>query len=49
MRRYLFVSNACLPVVAYAADKRAMRAYVRELLGLAHDAPLPRHVVCAVA
>jgi hypothetical protein len=49
MRRYLFVSNACLPVVVFAEDKRAARAYVRELLGFAHDAPLPRHVVVSVA
>ena len=49
MRRYLFVSNACLPIVAFAADKRAMRAYVRETLGYAPDAALPRHVVCVVA
>lgn len=49
MRRYLFVSSATLPVVAYADSKDAMRAYVRDLLGIPYGYPLPRHTVCTIA
>lgn len=49
MRRYLFVSSATLPVVAYADSKDAMRAYVRDLLGIPYGYPLPRHAVVSIA
>lgn len=49
MRRYLFVSSATLPVVAYADSKDAMRAYVRDLLGIPYGYPLPRHSVVSIA
>lgn len=49
MRRYLFVSSATLPIVAFAESKDAMRAYVREILGIPEGFPLPRHCVCSVA
>lgn len=49
MRRYLFVSSATLPVVAYAESKDAMRAYVRDLLGVPYGFPLPRHAVVSIA
>lgn len=48
MRRYMFISAATLPVVAHAESKAAMRAYVRDLLGLPHGVALPRHVVISV-
>lgn len=48
MRRYLFVSAATLPIVAYAESKSAMRAYVRDLLGLPYGVPLPRHSVVSI-
>lgn len=49
MRRYLFISADTLPVIAYAESKNAMRAYVRDLLGIPHGFPLPRHCVCSIA
>lgn len=49
LRRYLFVSAATLPVVAYAESKDAMRAYVRDLMGFRPGEPLPRHTVCTIA
>lgn len=49
MRRYLFVLSATLPVVAYADSKDAMRAYVRDLLGIPYGYPLPRHAVVSIA
>lgn len=49
MRRYLFVSSATLPVIAYAESKDAMRAYVRDLLGVPYGFPLPRHSVVSIA
>lgn len=49
MRRYIFISRDTLPVVAYAESKDAMRAYVRDLLGIPYGFPLPRHAVCSIA
>lgn len=49
MRQFLFISNGILPLIAYAESKDAMRAYVRERLGLAADAALPRHAVVLIA
>lgn len=49
MRRYLFVSSATLPVIAYAESKDAMRAYVRDLLGVPYGFPFPRHSVVSIA
>ena len=49
MRRFLFVSADTLPVIAYAESKDAMRAYVRDLLGIPHGFPLPRHAVVSIA
>lgn len=49
MRRYLFVSSATLPIVAYAESRDAMRAYVRDLLGIPYGFPLPRHAVVSIA
>lgn len=49
MRRYLFVSSATLPIVAFAESKDAMRAYVRDILGIPYGFPPPRHCVCSVA
>lgn len=49
MRRYLFVSRDTLPIIAYAESRDAMRAYVRDLLGIPYGFPLPRHAVCTIA
>lgn len=49
MRRYLFVSRDTLPIVAYAESKDAMRAYVRDLLGIPYGIALPRHAVVSIA
>ncbi|WRQ05384.1 hypothetical protein [Xanthomonas phage AhaSv] len=49
MRRYLFVSRDTLPIVAFAESRDAMRAYVRDLLGIPHGFPLPRHAVVSIA
>lgn len=49
MRRYLLVSRDTLPIVAYAESRDAMRVYVRDLLGIPHGFPLPRHAVVSIA
>jgi len=46
MKRYIFVADGVLPIIAFADDKRGMRAYVRDLLGLRE---LPRHCVARIA
>ncbi len=49
MKRFLFVSDGILPIVAFAEDKRAFRVYVRQLLGMPSGMPLPRHCVASIA
>ena len=49
MRRYLFVSRDNRQSVAFAESRDAMRAYVRDLLGIPHGFPLPRHAVVSIA
>lgn len=46
MNRYLFVSSATLPIVAFAASRNAMRDYVRAYLGID---TLPHHAVVRIA
>ena len=49
LRKYLFVCDGLsYPIIAHAANKASMRAYVRDTLGWSNDMPMPRHCCAAI-
>ena len=50
LRKYLFVCDGLsYPIIAHAANKASMRAYVRDALGWPDDMALPRHACMVIA